>query len=180
MRKHLVAIAVAVPLFAVGIANGETDEFSARLRAAQAVREAMDFEPTHLLRATRKANWEDDLFHLQEKVKGHFAKAVYFFEVTEDGYFILSPEEVVHVGSFDGYSRWTVAVARSDGEVIGLYGFSDPELGYQQLVRHSRLSVRSEADAESAALLFYTTVRDPTGRTTTFSSWQLWHLLSPA
>lgn len=43
--------------------------------------------------------------------------------------------------------------------MFGLYGLPDPEQGFQQLARHSQLAIRSEADAEGAALLFYKMVR---------------------
>ena len=54
------------------------------------------------------------------KVKGEIAKAAYFFEVTETGYLVLSPDEAVYVSATDGKRSWVVAVPKKVGSAYGL------------------------------------------------------------
>jgi hypothetical protein len=165
----------AVMVLTRGVATAEMSELRAKAAAVDLVRMKMGFDSSHQLRATRREDWEDDLFRLQVKIKGQIAKAAYFFEVTESGYFVLSPEEAVYVSTADGERLWTVAVPLKGDASYGLYGFPEGETGFRGLVSSARLDVRSEADAEAAALLFFTTVKDPREQTVIFKSRQLKH-----
>ncbi len=135
----------------------------------------MRFESSRPLRVIRRQDWEDALFSLQLLVTGRIAKAALFFEVRGDGSFVLSPDEAVTIVTSHGSRKWAVAVARDNGEVFGLYGLPDPELSFQQLTQHSRLSISSEADAERAAFLFFKTVKNLDGETLVYTSMQLRH-----
>jgi hypothetical protein len=162
-------------LLPLRVARAEVNEIGARGAAIDFVRTEMGFSSSHQLRATRREDWEDDLFRLQVKIKGQIAKAAYFFMITEEGYFVLSPDEAVLVNSTDGKRLWTVAVAVKDGAPYGLHGFSDGEAEFARLVNGARLQVRSDTEAEVAALLFFTTVKDPQSHTIVFRSSELRH-----
>jgi len=161
---------VACLLAADGYANGQTDELRAKVVAADLVRKSIGVDSSHQLRATRREDWEDELFRLQVKIKGRIAKAAYFFEVTESGYFVLSPEESVHIATVDGERSWVVAVPTGPGSAYGLYGFPNGENEFLRLAEGARLDIRSETDAEADALLFFTTVKDPRQLTVVFRS----------
>jgi hypothetical protein len=155
------------------LAKAEMSELRAKGAATELVRKKMGFEASHQLRAIRREDWEDELFRLQVKVRGQIAKAAYFFEIAESGYFVLSPDEAVYVNSADGERIWTVAVPVKDEPAYGLYGFPDGDVEFRKLVTSARLDIRSEADAETAALLFFMTVKDPRGQTIVFQPKQL-------
>lgn len=171
---HL-TVSCAFLLLAGGPAKAELNELRAKAAAIELVRVKMGFDATHQLRASRREEWEDGLFRLQVKIKGQIAKAAYFFEVTENGYFVLSPEEAVQVSTMDGSRFWTVAVPKREDAAFGLYGFPDGESEFRRLVSDARLNVRSQSDAEAAALLFFTAVKDPRGQMIVFHSRQLKH-----
>jgi hypothetical protein len=171
--NRLLTVLCALPFLTAGFAKAEMNELQAKAAATDLVRKKMGFEVSHQLRATRREDWEDDLFRLQVKIKGQIAKAAYFFEITENGYFVLSPDEAVYVNSADGERVWAVAVAMKEGLAYGLYGFPDGDTEFHRLVSSARLDVRSEADAETAALLFFMTVKDPRAQTVVFQAKQL-------
>jgi hypothetical protein len=162
-----------LPFLTGGVAKAQVNELRAKTAATDLVRKKIGLEASHPLRATRREDWEDELFRLQVKVRGQIAKAAYFFEITESGYFVLSPDEAVYVNSVDGERIWTVAVSMKDEPAYGLYGFPDGDTEFRKLVTSARLDVRSEVDAETAALLFFTTVKDPRGKTIVFHPKQL-------
>lgn len=167
---RLVGMAFACLFVADGLVNAQIDELRAKVEATELVRKTIGADASHQFRATRREDWEDTLFHLQIKIKGRIAKAAYFFEVTESGYFVLSPKESVHVSTVDGERFWVVAVATSAGSVYGLHGFSNGEAEFRRLMAEARLSVRSEADAEADALLCFATIKDPRQQTLVFRS----------
>jgi len=173
MLKVKLAASFAAMLITASVAKGEMDEVRAKVAALEVVRRYLGVDSTHQLRAMRMEDWEDDLFRLQIKVKGRIAKAAFFFEVTETGYFVLSPDEAVHIISNDGQRAWVVAVQARDGTAYGLNGFANAETEFGMLIRGAGLDVRVEADAEAAALLFYMMVRDPRGQSLVFSSREL-------
>ena len=172
---QLSTVLCALSCLAGGAAKAEMSELRAKAAATDLVRKKMSFNSSHQLRATRREDWEDDLFRLQVKIKGQIAKAAYFFEITESGSFVLSPDEAVYVNSADGERMWTVAVAVKEELAYGLYGFPNGDAEFRSLASSARLDVRSEADAETAALLFFTTVKDPRGQTVVFHTKQLRH-----
>jgi hypothetical protein len=174
-RISLFAFLCGLSILMAGAARAEMNECRARTSAMDFVRKKMGLEPSHQLRATRREDLEDDLFRLQVKVKGQIAKAAYFYEVTENGYFVLSPDEAVYVNSADGERMWMVAVPIGEEPPYGLYGFPDGAAEFCRLVRSARLDIRADADAETAALLFFTTVKDPRRQNIVFGAMQLRH-----
>lgn len=170
---RLLTVLYAFLFLAGGLAKAEMSEVRAKAAATDLVRKRMGLDSSHQLRATRREDWEDDLFRLQAKIKGQIAKAAYFFEITESGYFVLSPDDAVYVTTNDGKHLWTVAVPVKGELAYGLYGFPDGEAEFCRLVASARLEVGSEADAETAALLFFTAVKDPRGQTVVFQPKQL-------
>ena len=175
IAARLIAASCALAFMAGTPARAEVDESRAKITAVDFVRKKMGFDSSYQLRATRREDWEDDLFRLQVKIKGKIAKAAYFFTVTESGYFVLSPDEAVIVSTTDGERLWSVAVQLNDEAAYGLSGFPDAELEFRRLVGGARLVVRSEVDAETVALLFFTTVKDPREQTVIFRPRQLKH-----
>jgi hypothetical protein len=111
------------------------------------------------------------------KIKGQIAKAAYLFEITETGFFVLSPDEAILVTSTDGERLWTVAVSVKENDPYGLYGFPNGAAEFQQLVKSARLEVSSGADAEVLAFLFFTTVKDPHSQTVASRSQKLRHMV---
>jgi len=170
-RASIVLMALVALVGAFG--SEQTSECTAKAAARDLVRRTMAWDSSHQLRATRREDWEDDLFGLQVKVKGNIAKAAYFFEVTETGYFVLSPDEAVYVDTMDGRRYWVVAVSKKVGEAHGLYGFPRAAAEFRTLASDSHLAVQSEADAKATALLFCETVKDPRGLMLVFHSRQL-------
>ena len=122
-------VAVVLPVLAIAVANAQTTESEARLVDAQAVRDSMNFESSHHLRVTRREDWEDILFGLQLSIKGQIAKAAYFFEVTETGYFILSPDEAVYVSSMVSVLPDMLKTAMPAGAKLGLSTPASPAIG---------------------------------------------------
>ena len=70
------------------------------------------------------------MFSFQLKIKGKIAKFAYFYEVTESGYEIVSPDEVLVHSSTDGTRKWFVAVSRQSGTTYGLFGFEKAAEGF--------------------------------------------------
>src|SRR5271155_3635933 len=120
---HLLAIPLMLAFLSSKGSCGDIQDGQAREKAKAAVRSAMQFPSTHFLRAVRDENMEEDLFSFQAKIKGRIAKFAYFYEVIENGFEIVSPEEVISHGSVDGTRKWLIAVSRQTGTVYGLLGF---------------------------------------------------------
>lgn len=160
--RLLLATILVVGLFGCAPLSGAvTDERTAERAAADLVRQHMRLPESQPLRVTRREDWEDALFATQIRVQGRIAKAAYFFEITEDGYFVTSPHEAIVVSTMDGGRVWVVAVARSDNEAVGLYGMARPNEGFRQMAEAAKLSVRTPADAERLAALYFSVVLDP-------------------
>ena len=76
------------------VCQGQVSEQQAKEKAATATRREENYPESHLLRAHRREDLEDDLFRAQIKVLGRIAKAAYFYELTNEGSFVLSPDEL--------------------------------------------------------------------------------------
>jgi hypothetical protein len=117
----------------------------------------MNYPKDRFLRATRREDFEDDLFAAQVKIRGQIHKAAMFFEVTETGYEVRSPDEALFHSGADGVGRWYVAVDPSSGSGFGLNGFVDPMNDFNRLAAFAQIQLTSE-DAVKAWASFYLTV----------------------
>lgn len=128
-----------------------------------------------MLRVHRREDLEDDLFRFQVKVLGKIAKAAYFYEVSNEGYFVLSPSEAVYVNSEDGHVVRLVAVSTRSGEAYLLSGFSNVAQEFNRLVRDSSLRISSTKDAEMYARFCFTVISDPSSSRSIYDQRQLKH-----
>lgn len=115
---------------------------------------------SRLLRITRDEDSEDDFFSFQIKSRRALVKEVEVFRVASEGYFVLSPDELVHVNN-TGLRFAYFAVTRTKRNVYPLYGCSAAERSFSQLISDLRILVSSEKDAADLALLQYSLTRDP-------------------
>ena len=115
----------------------------------------MKLPPTHFLKAVRSEGLEDELFSFQVKIKGKIAKYAYFYEVTESGYEIVSPDEVIVHSSVDGVRKWYIAVSRETGTVYGLFGFSKAAEGFNRLATDALVRIEDEAQASNYTGLYW-------------------------
>jgi len=137
--------------------DGEKRELSeavAKQRACEYVRSRLGFPDGYFLRATRREDFEDDLFAAQVKVRGQIHKAALFFEVTETGYEVRSPDEVLLHNSVDGVGRWYVALDPLSGNVFGLSGFADPVIDFNKMATGAEVQLTSVDSARSWASFY--------------------------
>ena len=149
-------------LLTPAVSSAQVGELAAKEIAANYVRELTSQDASDPLRVSRREDWEDDLFSIQLRIVGRIAKAAYFFEVTTDGTYVLSPDKAILRVSSHGTMRYVVAVSTSTGEAFALYGLPHPEIGFQLLAVRSDLRIESDYDASNFARLFFATVHDPT------------------
>ncbi len=149
-------------LLTPAVSSAQVGELAAKEIAANYVRELTSQDASDPLRVSRREDWEDDLFSIQLRIVGRIAKAAYFFEVTTDGTYVLSPDKAITVTTSHGTRRYVVAVSTSTGEAFALYGLPHPEIGFQMLAVRSNLRIESDYDARNFAWLFFATVHDPT------------------
>lgn len=148
---------VAVSIAAMAAKNqGASDSLDGTFehQACDYVRTRLGFGPAKFLRAVRREDFEDDLFAEQSKIRGEVHKAARFFEVTETGYEIVSPDEAVFHSSVDGAGRWLVAVSSKSNRVYGLVGFEDALKSFNMLTQDSNVVVVTEPSARSWAFFF--------------------------
>ena len=157
------------------VCQGQVSEQQAKEKAATATRREENYPESHLLRAHRREDLEDDLFRAQIKVLGRIAKAAYFYELTNEGSFVLSPDEAVDVVSEDGHFRSLVAVSTRTGEAYLLAGFKNADREFNRLARDAILRIESPHDARMHASLYFKAVVDPSGNRLIFGSLQLRH-----
>jgi hypothetical protein len=157
-RNLLIGVAL---VFFVGVCQGQVDEQRAKEIAETATRVASSYPAAKLLRAHRREDLEDDLFRFQTKFPGRIAKAAYFFVISGEGYFVLSPSEVVYVDSEDGHVVHLVAVSTKSGEAYLLSGFKNASTEFNRLVRDSSLRISSKEDAEIYSVFCFTAINDP-------------------
>lgn len=167
-----------IVLFAQGVSplcNAQVDELQAKSLADAAARKQLNLSESKLLRVHRREDLEDDLFYHQRKIRGKIAKAAYFYEITENGEFVISPDEAITVTTQDGVRKWLVAISVKDGQSYALYGFKDKEAAFDNLARDSSLNVDSEIDARLYSYFYFKVVKDLFDKRLVFSSRQLRH-----
>lgn len=172
MRNSLL---VFLLLFCGGLCQAQVDEQRAKTIAETATRTAANYSVSHLLRAHRREDLEDDLFRFQRKLKGQIEKAAYFYELSDEGYFVISPDEAVYVQSEDGHLVRLVAVSTRSGEAYLLFGFKKAALEFNRLAKDAALRVSSTKDAEQYARLYFTVVADLSAARLMLNSRQLKH-----
>jgi hypothetical protein len=148
----LLTLSAACP----GLAS-ELSEATARERVCEYVRSQLSYPKEHFLRATRREDFEDDLFAAQVKIRGQIHKAALFFEITETGYEIRSSSEALLHSSADGFGRWNVAIDPLSGKVFGLGGFADSVIDFNKMVADAKIQLTSE-DSARAWVSFYLAV----------------------
>jgi hypothetical protein len=139
-----------------GQASG-LSEAAAKERVCEYVRTRLSFPKEHFLRATRREDFEDDLFASQVKIRGQIHKAALFFEITETGYEVRSSDEALFHSSVDGVSKWSLAIDPLSGDIYGSSGFSDPVSDFNKLVTDVGIQFTSE-DSAKAWVSFYLAV----------------------
>jgi hypothetical protein len=148
----LFAVVLALPWqYAIG---AET-EAAAKQAVQQVTRKLLQLPPNHYLRVTRREDLEDDLFTVQLMVRGKIRKAAYFFEVTETGFEIVSPEEVLFHSSVDGQTMWIAAVDTESGRVFPLLGYPDASATFNELIKVASVRITDETAAARLAILFF-------------------------
>jgi hypothetical protein len=172
MRNSLLG---ALLLFCAVVCQGQVDEQQAKATAEKATRVSIKYPKSELLRAHRREDLEDDLFRFQVKPQGKIAKAAYFYEVSSEGYFVLSPSEAVYVNSEDGHMVRLVAVSTISGEAYLLSGFSNATSELNRLVKDASLRISSTKDAEMYARFWFTVLTDPSSSRLIYGSRQLKH-----
>jgi len=161
--------------FSSELAQGRVTDEQAKLLAATAVRTAAGYPDSKPLRAHRRENLEDDLFRFQTKVKGKVQKAVYFYEVTGDGYFVNSNGEAVSVTSSHGGQFQLVAVSVRTGQTYLLWRSDNAASQFNRMIKDSEIRIDNAEDARAFASFYFTLVADPAAARIVFSSRQLKH-----
>lgn len=152
---QLLSLPLLVAVFSSTGSGNSIGDSQAREQAKAAVRAAMKLPSTHFLKAVRTEDLEDELFSFQIKIKGKIAKYAYFYEVTESGYEIISPDEVVIHNSVDGVRRWYIAVARQSGTAYGLFGFEKGTEEFNRLATDAVVRIEDEAQAKNYIGLYW-------------------------
>ncbi|MDX6612311.1 MAG: hypothetical protein QOD75_1497 [Blastocatellia bacterium] len=151
----------ALLIFYVAVAtNGQVSDQQAKSIAEEATRLATDHGKTWPLRLLRREDLEDDLFRFQLTINGKLQKAAYFYEITNEGYFVLSPNERIHVSSEDGHFVKLVAVSVATGEPYLLFGFKNAALEFNRLVKEARLIISSAGDARRHVRFCFVAISD--------------------
>ena len=162
-------------MFCGGACHGQISEQQAKATAEKATRVGDHFPDSTLIRVHRREDLEDDLFGFQTKTKGKIAKAAYFFEVSTEGAFVLSPNEAVYIISEDGHLLRLVAISARSGEAYLLSGFSDAASEFNRMVTDTSLRISSTKDAEMYAGFWFTATTDPSSNRVIYNERQLKH-----
>jgi len=172
MRNSLLAVLL---LFCGSVCQGQVSEQQAKATAETATRIDGDYPESKLFRVHRREDLEDDLFRFQIKPQGKIIKAAYFFEVSSEGYFVLSPSEAVYVDSEGGHLVQLVAVSTRSGQAYLLSGFKNAARDFDRLVRDASLRISSTKDAETYARFCFMVINDPTSSRLMYGQRQLKH-----
>ena len=124
-------------------------------------------------RVVRREDLEDELFALRAKNLTPPMKPAYIFEVSSTGTYITEKKEVINVTS-TGWDHKLIAVSKL-GDVFPLFGCEEKRTAFQNLVRHSTVSVESTENARSFGFLYYKLVEDPELKRIIFHSWEVRH-----
>jgi hypothetical protein len=164
-------------LCATILAQGQVTDEQAKLVAEAAVRAAAGDPSSKLLRAHRREDLEDDLFRFQTQIEGRIQKAAYFYEVSGNGYFVISPTEALIVTSSNGRQFQLVAVSVSTGQAYLLWRSENATSEFNRLIKDSGVRINTPHDAKMFASFNFTLVADPLGDRVVFSSLQLRHMV---
>jgi hypothetical protein len=168
-----VCFSILLLLFATGVAHGQVTEEQARKAAERAVQASAGYPSSKPLRVRRREDLEDDLFGFQIKVIGKIQKAAYFYEITPDGYFVISPTEALHVNSSHGRQFQLVAVSSRTGHAYLLWQSENAAAEFNKLIKDADVRVGRAVDAKLFTTFYFTLVADPLADSLIFSSWQL-------
>jgi hypothetical protein len=169
------SLAILLLFCTVSVCRTQVSAERAQAIAATATRaEANDPESTPL-RVHRREDLEDDLFRPQIKSVGRIAKAAYFYEVSNEGSFVLSPNEAVDVISDHGRQIRLVAVSTMTGQTYLLSGFKDAATEFNRLAKDANVKIDTAQDAKLYAIFYYTITADPLGQRLMFSQLQFKH-----
>ncbi|MGH9630450.1 MAG: hypothetical protein ACRD7E_19230 [Bryobacteraceae bacterium] len=149
------ALLVAIPV-AAGSAAMSDAEASRLTRQAVSAAIAKKYSGEQMspdmLRARRVGEWEDSLGQLRLRATRQPGDPIYFYRITDEGWFAPKPDEVVVVTAQDGHREWVVAVSSTSGTVFGLYGFDDAPAVFNRLIRECGIKGPDENDAVEIAL----------------------------
>lgn len=157
------------------VCQAQVSDQRAQVIAKDATRAGANYPESKLLRAHRREDLEDDLFRFQIKPQGRIEKAAYFFEISGEGYFVLSPNEAVYIDSADGHLVRLVAVSAKTGQAYLLSGFKNSASEFNRLIEEAEVTITSAKDAEMFTRFYYTIVADPANARLISSSLQLKH-----
>lgn len=153
----------------------QVTEQESKVTAEKAARAAADYAESKPLRSIRREDLEDELFRAQVKVRGRIGKAAYFYQISGEGYFVLSPDEAVYVDSTDGHLSQLVAVSAKTGRAYLLYGFKDAASEFNRLAADADIRVSSPEDAKAYTRFYFTVTADPLSERLMSSPLQLRH-----
>lgn len=169
---------LAIFLCSIGVSplcNAQVGEIQARIIAEETTRRSLDLPESQPLRVHRREDLEDDLFYHQRKVIGKIAKAAYFFEVSETGEFVISPDRVMSVTVSHGESKMLVAVSAKNGQPYRLFGFKNAGAAFNDLAKDAFLLVDSVTSARLFSYFYFSVVKDLGGKLLIFQPRQLRH-----
>jgi hypothetical protein len=150
-------------------------EPQAKALAETEVRRYLNLTDSTPLRLHRREDLEDDLFGFQIKIRGKIARAAYFYEVTDSGFYVVTPEEAGAIISDHGDRKWLIAVSAKTGQTYGLYGFKDAMTFFNRLAKDALLRVDRDTEARLYSYFFFTVVEDLAEKRVVFNERHLRH-----
>ena len=157
------------------ICYGDIGELQAKLIAETTTKETFTHNKSLPLRVHRREDLEDNVFSFQRKIIGKIAKAVYIFEVTNVGHFVISPEDSIYVGSSDGQQKWLVAISINSGQPYKLFGFKNAEEEFNKLIESADIVISTSERVQLYTYLYFNLVVDLDSTTLLFSNRDLKH-----
>jgi hypothetical protein len=160
MRQTKLLLLIWFLCCAPSVCRAQVGELQAKAIAEAATRAALNFPDSKLLRAERREDLEDDLFAFQVKVIGKIAKAAYFYEISEQGYFVLAPDRAIYAQSTGFRLNRLVAVSTKTGQAYTLFGFANAESEFNRLVKDASIKLSHDSDARLYTSLYIKAVVD--------------------
>lgn len=155
--------------------RAQIGEPQAKALAETEVRRYLTLPDSTPLRLHRREDLEDDLFGFQIKILGKIARAAYFYEVTDSGFYVVTPNEAIALTSSDGYRKWLIAVSTKTGQTYDLYGFKEAQAAFNRLAQDASLQLSNETVAETYSYFFYTVIEDLAEKRVVFNERYLRH-----
>ncbi len=174
---HHVRLATII-IFTLAISSfcpAQLGEPQAKALAETEVRRYLNYPDSTPLRLKRREDLEDDLFGFQIKIRGKIARAAYFYEVTESGFYVVTPDQAISITSSDGYRKWLIAISTKTGQPYNLYGFKDAMTSFNRLAKDALLSVDGDTEARLYSYFFFTAVEDLAEKRLVFNERHLRH-----